>query len=111
MLPALTESRPTTSWMVVLDQIQDRIAQLQASGDKDDLLPFSSDTRNSAEVVLPLHQLESHLACLESALDKATANAADLDGLFESETASAAGTLHNMRQTRQKLADWANRAV
>jgi hypothetical protein len=59
----------------------------------------------------PLRKLDERLAALQAALDQAEANAAEVDALLAAEAERAQQYIAALVASRQKLADWASRAI
>jgi hypothetical protein len=101
------ESRAVVVWMQVLDRIEHSLGDSLAADLEANIpaLPAMSEPGS------PLHRLDERLASLQESLDRAAANAAEIDTYLQGEAEHLQGYLDKLHEVRRKLADWASRAV
>ena len=107
-MPQTAEPRPAVAWMEVLDRLETTLDRsLALAGEP---APVAPPTDRPAERT-PLRRLDERLAALQAALDQAEANAAEVDALLAVEAERARQYIAALVASRQKLADWASRAI
>jgi hypothetical protein len=107
MSPPSTESPAIGAWMQVLDEIQRKLGEALAFDPEASIPVFPA----VAELGSPLEPLDERLGKLQACLDRAEADAAQIDAGLQQEAEATQHHLDNLRAARRKLADWASRAV
>jgi hypothetical protein len=108
-MPQTAEPRPVVAWMEVLDRLETTLDRsLALAGEPAPAVP--PEDRPAAERT-PLRRLDERLAALEAALDRAEANAAEVDAQLAAEAERAQRCVAALAAGRQKLAEWAARAI
>ncbi|MGH9676723.1 MAG: hypothetical protein ACRD36_06440 [Candidatus Acidiferrum sp.] len=106
-MPQILQAPTAATWMDVLGRLgrtlDKSLAQYVENPEQIPLTP--SEDR---EV---LRQLDERLAALQSALDQAEANAAEVDALLAEEAERVERCVSALAAAKQKLQNWANRPV
>lgn len=107
MSPARPES--PAAWLQALDQIEASVAHALALATEVPLLP--PPLGGDDPVREPLRRLEERLAGLDERLRQAEASAGGADDLLAEAIRTLGQWQEALAVTREKVADWANRAV
>jgi hypothetical protein len=96
--------------MEVLDRLESTLDRSLALAEEPALAPPPTERAAPAERA-PLRRLDERLAALQDALDRAEANAAEVDALLAAEAERAQRYIESLAASRQKLEDWSSRAI
>src|SRR5579871_4579521 len=101
-MPQTIEPRPAVAWMEVLDRLENTLDRsLALAGEPAPVAPLTD--RQSADDRSPLRRLDERLAALQTALDQAEANAAEVDALLAAEAERAQRYIAALVASKQKL--------
>jgi hypothetical protein len=103
----LTESRPTSAWTEVFDQMQDALTATLAATPE----PPTLEDEAFGDIPAAVQQLDDQLARLQASLEAAERKAAETDAWLRMEADALQRWLDALQANQRKLAEWAARAV
>jgi hypothetical protein len=105
MLPPNNEAQAVAGWLMVLDEIGQKLGEAQAI-DPEAKIPAFPPVADA-----PPKTFDEGLDNLQSRLDRCDADAAAIAAGLQSESGALDTYLDNLRATQRKLAEWASGAV
>jgi hypothetical protein len=108
-LPMATTSPLPTNWTLVLEQIQRTLTQASERAQAREAA--LAETPTMVPSAVPPDNLAKHLEELAKRVEKFEAPLLAFDQVLQSEEEDARGHLAQVADLRQRLADWAGRAI